>query len=620
MKIFDRYTNKNVSEKDMPNQIDFGRYCIVEDNDRVRDVTYSNLPTKKVIHQELLLDKNKSLQEILIDISIDIEKAGCDNFNVIPLIRRIRNKLGLNKFEKLLYEKVFHIEEIFRLPHYLLEREIEKVHVSRAKRIPSKSYQYLASHTEDWIHKSIVNFKPSRILNEELYLNFDVYENQLTIAFVERSLVYLNSRLKEIQDIKSFLSEYEKLLKNRNDQKGWHKKISRNLSLIGSVYEDDHFHGKNKDGSALSKTEDILNQINKRLLLLRKNELFELVNKRATQSILLRNTNVMVSHKHYRYIKTLWIELDKVKPEKSEIEKLKFEQDVIVGLRAYVKSLITHALLNNLGYNASGYYSYFIAKRLHLADISFKECNNGMFEIVIAERKFNIVVVGNLPGYDDNLNSLLKSNNMYLFYFHESKTIEDCRFVHVNPLDPDSVERVAILFRQFLLTDYLDRIKRQFKFKQSLKDFVHHLSSNCLLFSPEKYCYNFIAYPTLNFDRVAIKEAIESDKKFKILRSRIDRDNVINDIDSLINEISSNASNLVSKNLICFNCFSPLSKYSFQKFDFIKCDSCDMLIKDTENEISFSIEHEKYKDISNADWGMDKFTVVKADFDKFINL
>ena len=246
MKLYDRYIDRFVSETDLPNQIDFGRYYISGDGVQTKEITYSNFRTNKAISQELLLEENKSVQDIFVDIAIDTEKAGESNFTVIPLIRRIKNKLGLNEFEKLLYEKVFHLEEIFRVPHYLLEREIEKVHVSRAKRIPSKSYQYLASHTEDWIHKSIVSFKPSRILNEELELNFDIYENQLTVAFLERCLVYLNSRLKEIQDIKSFLAEYEKLLKNRNDQKGWYKKINRNLSLIGAVYEDDHFHGKSK--------------------------------------------------------------------------------------------------------------------------------------------------------------------------------------------------------------------------------------------------------------------------------------------------------------------------------------------------------------------------------------
>lgn len=136
------------------------------------------------------------------------------------------------------------------------------------------------------------------------------------MTLVQRCLVYLNSRLKEIQDIKSFLNEYEKLLKNRNDQNSWYKKTERNLRLIGAVYDDENYRGSSQDGATLSETENVLNQIQKRLQLLQKSDLFDLVNKRAMQSIALKNTNVLVNHKHYRYVKTLWIELDKVRPEK----------------------------------------------------------------------------------------------------------------------------------------------------------------------------------------------------------------------------------------------------------------------------------------------------------------
>jgi hypothetical protein len=204
-------------EKDLPNQIDFGRILYYVDKarrfSRILLIQISRQAKTRPYTKNSFLKKTKVCRIFFIDIGIDVEKSGHNNFNVIPLIRRIKNKLGLNEFEKLLYAKVFHLEEIFRVPHYLLEREIEKVNVSRAKRIPSKSYQYLASHTEDWIHKSIVSFKPSRILNEELELNFDIYENQLTIAFLERCLVYLNSRLKEVQDIKSFHLMYQSFIK-----------------------------------------------------------------------------------------------------------------------------------------------------------------------------------------------------------------------------------------------------------------------------------------------------------------------------------------------------------------------------------------------------------------------
>lgn len=611
MNLYDRYIDKIVFEKDLPNQIDFGRYCIMDNDGGFKDITYSNFQTNKAISQELLLAKNKSIQEIFIDISIDIDKAGNDNFNVIPLIRRIKNKLGLNEFEKQLYEKVFHLEEIFRVPHYLLEREIEKVNVSRAKRIPSKSYQYLASHTEDWIHKSIVSFKPSRILNEELELNFDIYENQLTVAFLERCLVYLNSRMKEIQDIKSFLSEYEKLLKNRNDQKGWYKKINRNLSLIGAVYEDDHFHGKSKDGSTLTETEETLNQINKRLLLLRKSDLFDLVNKRATQSISLRNTNVLVNHKHYRYIKSLWIELEKVKPEKSDSEKIKFEQDVFKGLRAYGKSLFTYILKNTLEYELNGNYKNLSGQHLLLSKVNFIETDKGTFLLTIGNYQIKIVIIGNEPIVDDNLYSSLKSKNTFVLYFAEQTIIGNSKLIQINPLDPDSIERLGTLVRKFLLMAYLDNIFNEYEFKHLLKDYIKYIPTQFIDFI--SYSYKFHSFPKTKLSFEEVKKAIENDSVFKS-KSRPDQDNILKAISDLLEEIELNAIRLKDDYLNCFNCGEKLHSFHIEKLNYLKCTSCQCLIDSSNNEkIILKIDDSKYNTIAIDEFGMDALTFNQAE-------
>lgn len=612
MNLYDRYIDKIVLEKDLPNQIDFGRYCIMDNDGGFKDITDSNFQTNKAISQELLLAKNKSIQEIFIDISIDIDKAGNENFNVIPLIRRIKNKLGLNEFEKQLYEKVFHLEEIFRVPHYLLEREIEKVNVSRAKRIPSKSYQYLASHTEDWIHKSIVSFKPSRILNEELELNFDIYENQLTVAFLERCLVYLNSRMKEIQDIKSFLSEYEKLLKNRNDQKGWYKKINRNLNLIGAVYEDDHFHGKSKDGSTLTETEETLNQINKRLLLIRKSDLFDLVNKRATQSISLRNTNVLVNHKHYRYIKSLWIELEKVKPEKSDSEKIKFEQDVFKGLRAYGKSLFTYILKNNLEYELNGNYKNLSGQHLLLSKVNFIETDKGTFLLTIGNYQIKIVIIGNFPILDDKNLSVLRNQHTIIFYYHETLK-KDSRFVQINPLDPDSVERVGACIRKYLLMAYVDNLHKEYKFEQSLRDYVKHIPKQFLDFNLKNYSYNFHSYPETELSIEEIKNRIENDQVFKT-KSRLDQVNLLKAISDLLKEIELNAIRLKDVYLNCFNCGEKIHSFHIEKLNYLKCTSCQCLIDGSNNEkIILKIDDSKYNTIAIDEFGMDALTFNQAE-------
>ena len=602
MMLFDRYTGKTISEKELPNQIDFGRYCFAENG---KDITYSNFPTNKAIKQDLLLDKNKSIQDIFIDIAVDVEKSQPNEFSVVPLIRRIKNKLNLNEFEKLLLDKLFHLEEIFRVPHYLLHREIEKVHVSKAKRIPSKSYQYLASHTEDWVHKSIVSFKPSRILHEELELNFDIYENQLCVTLVQRCLVYLNSRLKEIQDIKSFLNEYEKLLKNRNDQNSWFKKTERNLSLIGAVYDDENYRGSSQHGATLSETETVLNQIQKRLQLLQKSDLFDLVNKRAMQSISLKNTNVLVNHKHYRYVKTLWIELAKVRPEKSDIEKLKHEQDVINGLRQYAKSIITYVLNNTLRYKLKGTYQKFTGEHLYYNKIVFQEENDNVFTIKIGRFEKRIIVIANEPQINDELLHFLKCNNTCLFYFSENPPSETLQTISINPLDPDSIERAGIFIKRFLLSSYTEKLKQKFKFPQLLRDYVKYIPQIQMRFDTSDYTYTFHSYPKSYLKEDDVKKLIEADSLFA-KKSRPDKENIFKELSNLISEINNSAEELRNKYLHCFNCGTTFQSYNVDELNYMKCPSCNVLFDNSvDKEITLKVDDSRYNSLANKEFGMD---------------
>ncbi len=599
--LFDRYTGQTVSEKEIPNQIDFGRYCFAENGS---DITYSNFPTNKAIKQDLLLDKYKSIQDIFIDIAVDIEKSKPNEFSVVPLIRRIKNKLNLNEFEKFLLEKLFHLEEIFRVPHYLLYREIEKVHVSKAKRIPSKSYQYLASHTEDWVHKSIVSFKPSRILHEELDLNFDIYENQLCVTLVQRCLVYLNSRLKEIQDIKSFLKEYEKLLKNRNDQNSWYKKTERNLRLIGAVYDDENYRGSSHDGTILSETENILNQIQKRLQLLQKSELFDLVNKRAMQSITLKNTNVLVNHKHYRNVKTLWIELDKVKPEKSDSEKLRHEQDVINGMRQYAKSVVTYLLKNALEYELKGLYQDFSGEHPFYDKIEISESNK-VFNIKIDGFEKRIIVIANEPENTREQIELLRKHNTYLFYYSENSANETLQTISINPLDPDSIERTGAFIKKFLLSSYSENLKRSFKFPQLLRDYVKYIPKSQVSFNTSDYTFSFHTYPKLELKEDDIKKQIETDTLLS-KKSRPDKDNILKELSNLIIEINQKAEELKIKYLHCFSCGTAFQSYNIDELNYMKCTSCNALYDNSsDKEITLKVDDSRYNSLANKEYGMD---------------
>lgn len=610
MMLFDRYNGETVSEKDIPNQIDFGRYCFADNG---KDITYSNFPTNKAIKQDLLSDENKSIQDIFLDIAIDVANAKENEFEVVPLIRKIKNKLYLNEFEKLLLDKLFHLEEIFRVPHYLLHREIEKVHVSKAKRIPSKSYQYLASHTEDWVHKSIVSFKPSRILHEELDLDYDIYENRLTIAFINRCLAYFRRRLKEVRDISIFYNLFLKLIETNFSKTIYSNKINRNLRLMGlanKLSQSDEEVKSNQDN--LSNTKEIIEEIYKKIQLLKKKQLFELVNSRSSQGITLRDTNVLVNHKHYRYLKILWKELDNITHEDIIGEKLKHEQDVINGLRQYAKSIITYTLKDTLEFELKGTYQKFTGEHLFYDTIELIE-DKSIFRIRIGRFEKRIIVIANEPENTREQFELLKKNNTVLFYYSENPSNETLQTISINPLDPDSIERAGAFIKKFLLSSYSEKINRKFEFAHLLKEYVKYIPDSHVSFNTSDYTFSFHSYPKSELKEDDIKKQFETDTLFA-KKSRPDKDNVYRELSNLISEINQKAEELKNKYLHCFSCGTEFQSYNITELNYMKCPSCNALYDNSsDKEITLRIDDARYNSLENKDFGMDYISFNKAE-------
>ena len=432
MRLYDRFKGAFIDSISLPRDMDLGRYT-TEDG---QDLTNSIFDTgsEYYIHQELLNDANHSLHELFKDLGKRVSARGNGEMDIFPLIQTLEDKLEMNDFEIYLCEKIPHLEQICHQPHYLLQRIIEKVNASRAKRIPSKSYQYLAAHTEDWEQKSIVNFKPNRVLNEELDLNFNIYENQLFLALVERCLKYLNGRLKEVKDISLFIEKYRELLDKRNDTHAWFEKVSRNLTLIGGVYEDENYKKeKNDDQAKLVTTEEHLRAAYKRLLLVRSSDLFDEVNKRAAKNIMLRDTNVLINHKHYRYVRFLWLELNKIRPKKTE-EDLKIDEQIVIeGVRSYSKVLITYIVKNVLKYNVDGNYSKWDAISDNYCSMTMEEIK-GVIHLTIGKNKISFVTVAN----DCNESGdIFKHKGLYVLSLGNSK--REGRIISVSPYDADSV-------------------------------------------------------------------------------------------------------------------------------------------------------------------------------------
>ena len=275
MQIIDRYTGKILNDSNLPGDIELGRYAISMGS------TYKELTSKSYkvqegqrIHQELLDDVNKDKHNIFEIISESVENG---DFRSIPLLQGIKNGLEFGDFATQMEEDFKHIEAIFHAPYSKLNRTIEKVPVSRAKRISNRSNQYLAAHTEDWLHKGLVSFRPSRILTEEIISDENVFENQLVIALVTRAAHHLERKLRYTRDITEFLIEYSKLIeKHEKSEDCWYKKVRRELSLAGKVYDEQsgNYKAANADIQIVTSTMKRLKKLRDSLLKLRQYDLF----------------------------------------------------------------------------------------------------------------------------------------------------------------------------------------------------------------------------------------------------------------------------------------------------------------------------------------------------------
>ncbi len=598
MLLFDRLKGKTLDLCNLPNHIDLGRYFVVENG---LDITNHivNVGVEKIISQELLESKNRSLQELFRYFNAAVYEIKENDFSIIPLIQSVKDKLSLNKFEEMLELKIFHLEEIFRQPHYLLQRTIEKVNVSRAKRIPAKSYQNLASHTEDWLHKSIVDFKPRRILNEELDLLYDVYENQITIALIERCLIYLNSRIHEVHDISNFLDEYYKLLSDRNDSVGWYKKIDRNLSLIGWAYVDDNYKGSSYRIGILTKTRERLLSLSKRLKALQSTILFNEVNKRSVQSLMsesdVRPTNVISNHRHYRYVRDLWLALNKIDHEKSEKERIQYEQDVVNGVRSYSKAIIVYVMQDILGYELHGSYSEWIASHLYYPKVSLRETSDNRVELQIGENKISFLVICN-PTYIQKED--LASNSYVLSL---SGTKENDRIISISPYDADSIERVGTVIKSYIIRDFIKQITAKYEYPHKLRDFVNCIISDDIIFDND-FSYRFTGIPLDSLESKAVIERLEQNDHFK-LRSRLDKDSIRRMMEELVANINGNADD-IANHIICLDCMNPIPRRNLHQLNYIECD-CGFVLDSSSSNVLFMNKDDKYDGLQREDWGMD---------------
>lgn len=377
------------------------------------------------------------------------------------------------------------------------------------------------------------------------------------------------------------------------------QKIDRNLSLIGCVYEDENYSGGMSRNDILSKTHQRLISLCKRLKALQNAPLFGEVNHRMVLSLMseqdIRTTNVIANHKHYRYVRDLWLALNKVDHEKSEKEREQYEQDVINGVRSYSKTVIAYVMQNVLEYELEGNYSNWNAIHPYYPTVTFCETQDNILSLNVGGTSLSFLVLANYPAIAQ---SELKDDS-YILCMCDDRTYGN--ITGISPYDADSIERVGTILKSYIIKDFVTQLRNKYEYPHHLRDFISCIDSEYI-----EFCRDFTySFKGLSFDNINSKQPLEKVVLYEAFkqRSRIEKDAIRTDIESLIEEINERATSMSNK-IICFDCMTPIQRRNLPQLNYIQCD-CGFVLDSSNENIIYKNRDVKYSKLKREDWGMD---------------
>ena len=498
-----------------------------------------------------------------------------------------------------------------------------KVNIGRAKRISTRSYQYLAHHSEDWEKMSLLSPKPRKILHEELIIDYTVYENILFKVFIHEAIKHLNKRIKETADIsKFFISifgaklicpycgyEYEYTKEEelppsecpycKKEVKWidgittiWMDKIDRRNRLVGRAQKTD----KSKDSGATNR---VLAALKAELVQMEHAPFLDDLPKRVSDNFTYHDTNVLNSHKHYKYLKILWLELKKLKESSEEKDPIIMQQDIMDNLRTYVETLFVYSL-RQMHYMIKRNNNGIIAEHTSLPTIKVESDNYGVIYISTNNSQIRIISLGGI--YDEEETKKLPENTVcFCFNDYQQTKENDKGIYYINPIDTNSIECSGQLIRQLILQQYIKTINLKYEFKHSLRDFVSAINCKEILFDKQSFTYCFLDKIPQNINEFDVVSNIRAIPEYK-QRNKRDQDILINDISELVKDINDKCS-IIHKTLVCPKCGSH---YRSRGLNYLVCN-CGFICDLSENKLKFyhSQKDSSYSKITSKGWGMD---------------
>jgi transcription elongation factor Elf1 len=314
-----------------------GQWSLLSD-DTARAISGGFMPNQFPLERE-----QSSLYEIgeRLQKMVATQATWQDWISISPIVPEVLEKAQMQPFDRAIRDHLWHLQDVCRDPRTHLKLEVERLPVSRARRIAQQAVEYLASHTEDWQHRKLRSVVPKRILSVVADDQLNIYENRVAARLIDHLHRYLRRRIEEIYKIQFIFD-----VRTTTDT-NWRRR-NRVLELLGQAVRD-HVEGRR----VVRRTQEALEGLHYEVLQLFDSPLYRAIPRQAQVPPTLKATNIFANDRHYRYVSLLWrVWLQYgFEPPKSPIKLYDERQDLCKGFDLFCTLLICRAL-HQLGLEA----------------------------------------------------------------------------------------------------------------------------------------------------------------------------------------------------------------------------------------------------------------------------
>lgn len=227
--------------------------------------------------------------------------------------------------------------------------------IDTVKRVGYESISYLASHSEDWLARTVSGLKPARLFSRVEEDDFAIYENKVVKTLIDKVSRFLKDSINDLEykynQIQGILNSSETNLQGFGFDKGFQKAISE---LIPDTFMGEVTIKK------LQLAETMLTEVKylrKAFNDLKQSRLYRLLHRKKPVSNPLNETNILLFDKGYKNVFFLWKYMQNVIVHEQEIE---IKPDISKTNEAYCNfcKALVHYALHSLNFSQTSENSF----------------------------------------------------------------------------------------------------------------------------------------------------------------------------------------------------------------------------------------------------------------------